>query len=284
MILLKIGLVWCFFCAASLTRRGKSSFGSQCFQHSFECMEDTWEAALSDALGQESAEPSDPSLRQNLLLQRKPRVGRPASSRNKRGVGGGGQAAAAWMVDAEHPQAPEQPHRGLPEGLVRYQQQRAVLARTPSTPWGCPKLLSEVGTSLQRAMGTALAEIHKHMQPAKFVDSEQARVLQHVLDADALTCSSSSMAQLFPGTNKTMIQKKLVQCGAGSHALATSLWSSMLTTLHETLTSQGGRPLMFFLKLRYDESPATGLANTQSGWCIMFIPKCVCFQWVRLAV
>ena len=268
-------LCWYFFCCLTAANwRGRSCSGSQLqFSHRFiEYMEDTWAEAFSDALGQDGQEPagpSDPSLHQHLLLQSKPRVGRPPGSRN-RGAGGG--PAAAWMLDAEQdPQVPQQPRRGLPEGLVRYQQQRAALMRTPTTPWGCPKLLSQVGTPLQRTMGAALAEIHKHMKPENFVDSEQARVLQHALAADALTCSSSSMAQLFPGTNKTMIQKKLVQCGAGSHALSASLWSSMLTALHENLTSQGGRPLMFFLKLRYDESPAAGLANIQSGWRVKFL-------------
>ncbi len=110
--------------------------------------------------------------------------------------------------------------------------------------FGYGETLLTVGSSLQRALGGVML---KSLQLSIDMHDE---VLDNTLQGKTLTSSSQSIGAIMNKTKKH-VQDKLIRAGAALCETGTWLWAGFLTNLLQT----GHKPILFVIRLRYDETP-----------------------------
>ena len=235
--------------------------------------EDSWGSAVAEALAAHD---------QGLPLPNISRV--PVGPACKTSSRGRGRGSRLWLhQQQEQAAAAKAKAKAVPQALVAAggrqdrgrgseyakakmkavrecrQQPEAILvqqAAAASPPlYGDFELMTKVGTGTQRSLAAVLNKSLKDKE-AEQSCSGNFDILHTIMDGDVLTCSASSMAKLFQEKGgRARVQQVLVEAGAASHQMSGVVCSSLLSMLHNMFMAAGARPLMFFLKMKYDESP-----------------------------
>ncbi len=120
----------------------------------------------------------------------------------------------------------------------------SMVDTTMLSSFGHGETLLMVGSSFQRAAGATILKI---LQRDVDLNDE---VLDQTLSGKTLTSSSQAVGSLVDKSQKH-VQNKLLRAGAALCETGTWLWGGFLTRLLGT----GFHPLLFVLRLRYDETP-----------------------------
>ena len=223
---------------------------------------DTWSDAVAESLAPDFPDAVGPSF----------------SVARRRGRGRG-RGYGSRLLLQQHQQQDQQPPRQQGQAsqiqLARQVRENNVLARRKeqqrqiqiehgparpalqaATAYGDKGQLCHVGTALQRAMASVLVRCVESSKAKREKDPESFKLLDTLIDGNALTCSASSIANLVPGSgSRASVQEKLLDAGAASHQLCGTLTSSFLSHVQQVMVAAGATPVMFFLKVKYDESP-----------------------------
>ena len=117
----------------------------------------------------------------------------------------------------------------------------------------CQKIVSQTLFQALQSKRASLSDVSILQLPLS--DSASREPINRFLDGSALTCSASSLAKMH-GTDKAVLQRQLLASAAVVVESSCVLTSAMITSSLNSAKPADLEPLLFCLRLRYDETPS----------------------------
>ena len=220
--------------------------------------EDEWGAALSAAIHPRQEEEEN----EDVLIPLQRGVGRPKGT-----VGGRvsrdriqqARQEAIQEAAASELSLPVVPAVGARLAMARKEQQaqRKAESNARVAQYGDRQLLCKMGCKAQQQLACALLDTVQKGQPQMRAADQ---VLSHILEGKAATTSASALAAMSDHNSKSHVLSLFVLLGAASLEFSGLMWSCALTMFKSQCVKASGAtglvPLMFVLKVRYDETPS----------------------------
>ena len=117
----------------------------------------------------------------------------------------------------------------------------------------CQKIVSQTLFQALHSKRISLSDVSIFSLPSS--NHANTEPINHFLDGSALTCSASSLAKMH-GTDKVVLQRQLLASAAVVVESSCVLTSAMITSCLNSAEAADLEPLLFCLRLRYDETPS----------------------------